>query len=219
MSSASNELEWWAITDGLLIARDGAIEVIGVAGTSRSLPAGATSFGLVAAGVVAISGEGLEAVVAGPSYFVSADPRMVNAERGSCLVIAVHGYRGIAQLGARLEDRGRLRYIDGCTDTLLVCPPKAGEPCLNHLHIPPHTRQSTHVHPSVRLGIIARGRGRCITSSGERALEPGLGWRIPPHVPHAFVTDDEPLDVLAWHPDSDFGPRDEDHPMINRTIR
>jgi hypothetical protein len=24
--------------------------------------------------------------------------------------------------------------------------------------------------------------------------------------------------VVAYHPDSDFGPQDEDHPMINRTI-
>jgi hypothetical protein len=23
--------------------------------------------------------------------------------------------------------------------------------------------------------------------------------------------------VLAFHPDSDFGPTDEDHPMLNRT--
>ena len=27
------------------------------------------------------------------------------------------------------------------------------------------------------------------------------------------------LDVIAWHPDSDFGPTDQDHPMINRTLR
>jgi hypothetical protein len=24
--------------------------------------------------------------------------------------------------------------------------------------------------------------------------------------------------VMAYHPDSDFGPEDENHPMINRTI-
>lgn len=26
------------------------------------------------------------------------------------------------------------------------------------------------------------------------------------------------MDVIAYHPDSDFGPQDEDHPMVNRTI-
>ena len=24
--------------------------------------------------------------------------------------------------------------------------------------------------------------------------------------------------VIAYHPDSDFGPTDDDHPMVNRTI-
>ena len=26
------------------------------------------------------------------------------------------------------------------------------------------------------------------------------------------------MDVIAFHPDSDFGPTDIEHPMINRTI-
>ncbi|MSQ82944.1 MAG: hypothetical protein EXR77_08510 [Myxococcales bacterium] len=30
--------------------------------------------------------------------------------------------------------------------------------------------------------------------------------------------DGETLDVLAWHPDSDFGPTDQTHPMVNRTL-
>ncbi|MEZ5600003.1 MAG: hypothetical protein R3F36_02845 [Candidatus Competibacteraceae bacterium] len=35
---------------------------------------------------------------------------------------------------------------------------------------------------------------------------------------HSFFTEETALDVVAWHPDSDFGPRDDDHPMINRTV-
>eukprot|EP00968_Pinguiococcus_pyrenoidosus_P010274 scaffold803_cov310-Pinguiococcus_pyrenoidosus.AAC.187 len=36
---------------------------------------------------------------------------------------------------------------------------------------------------------------------------------------HAFATKgDEQMCVIAFHPDSDFGPQDECHPMINRTI-
>jgi hypothetical protein len=31
-------------------------------------------------------------------------------------------------------------------------------------------------------------------------------------------TAEESLDILAWHPDSDFGLTDEDHPMLNRTL-
>jgi quercetin dioxygenase-like cupin family protein len=112
-----------------------------------------------------------------------------------------------------------LRYIDGCTDTLLVCPPRRGEPCLNHLHLPPGTNQSPHTHPSERIGVIVRGRGECRTPGGAYLLTPGMGWRIPTGCEHSFFTpDDDSLDVLAWHPDSDFGPTDEEHPMVNRTL-
>jgi len=137
---------------------------------------------------------------------------------GAGLVIAMPGYRGVFQIGGPLEDIGRLRYIDGCTDTLLVCPPRLGEPCLNHLHIPPGTSQTQHTHPTDRVGVIVRGSGICRTPSGEWTLTPGMGWRIPAGCRHSFFTESDSLDVVAWHPDSDFGPTDEDHPMRNRTI-
>jgi len=44
-----------------------------------------------------------------------------------------------------------------------------------------------------------------------------MAWRIPSGCLHSFFTFDESMDVLAWHPDSDFGPTDENHPMKNRT--
>ena len=69
------------------------------------------------------------------------------------------------------------------------------------------------------LRLIARGAGWCVTPRGRYRIEAGLAWHIPAGVVHAFHTDEDALDVLAWHPDSDFGPRDEDHPMINRTVR
>lgn len=137
---------------------------------------------------------------------------------GQGLVIELAGYRAVRQLGGPLEPEGRLRYVDGCSDTLLVCPPRLGEPCLNHLHIPPHTDQSEHTHPSLRVGVIARGAGTCRTPLGDVPLTRGLGWLIPEGLRHSFVTRDAALDVFAWHPDSDFGPTDDDHPMINRTL-
>jgi hypothetical protein len=137
---------------------------------------------------------------------------------GRGLVISRLGYRGLRQIGGPLEAEGRLRYIDGCSDTLLVCPPLLGEPCLNHLHIPAHTCQSIHTHPSVRIGAILKGRGECHTPQGVFPLQPGLAWYIPTGCLHSFVTTESSLDVVAWHPDSDFGPTHENHPMINRTI-
>ena len=141
----------------------------------------------------------------------------VRSFAGSGLVISRLGYHGLWQIGGPVEETGRLRYIDGCSDTLLVCPPLLGEPCLNHLHIPPHTCQTEHTHPSIRLGVILRGSGECHTPEGTFALSPGMAWYIPTGCHHAFYTAEESLDVIAWHPDSDFGPTHVNHPMVNRT--
>ncbi|MEZ5578083.1 MAG: hypothetical protein R3F40_00810 [Candidatus Competibacteraceae bacterium] len=48
-------------------------------------------------------------------------------------------------------------------------------------------------------------------------LRPGMGWYIPSGCLHSFFTEEAALDVVAWHPDSDFGPRSDDHPVINQT--
>src|SRR5437868_6871082 len=77
-----------------------------------------------------------------------ATPGIGVLQGGCALVIEQRGYRNVRQFGGPLEMTGRLRYVDGCSDTLLVCPPRLGEPCLSHLHIPPSTQQSVHSHPS-----------------------------------------------------------------------
>ena len=128
------------------------------------------------------------------------------------------GYHGLFQIGGPIESTGRLRYIDGCRDTLLIAPPVVGDPCLNLLHIPPGTRQTSHTHPTERLGMIAGGQGICRTVEEDLPLEPGVIFSIESESIHSFHTEDESLLVIAWHPDSDFGPSHEDHPMINRTI-
>ena len=145
-------------------------------------------------------------------------PGPLSIAGGAGLAIVLANYRSVRQLGGPLEPAGRLRYVDGCSDTLLVCPPRLGEPCLNHLHIPAQTDQSEYTHPSLRVGVIARGRGVCRTPAGDVPLTQGLGWLIPSGLRHSFITREHALDVFAWHPDSDFGPTDEDHPMINRTL-
>lgn len=121
------------------------------------------------------------------------------------------------QIGA-IERMGRLRYIDGCRDSLLVPPWRRGEACLNHLQIPQGVEQTMHTHPSDRIGVVVRGGGQCVTPDGVTNLVPGMIWRIPANSLHRFRTPERPLDVVAWHPDSDTGPTDDDHPMINRTL-
>lgn len=142
-------------------------------------------------------------------------------------------FRAMFKIG-EIEDEGRLNYIDGCTDSLLLNPVKMGDPCLNHLHFPPGIDQTQHTHPSHRIGIVASGYGECITPFGNLSLEPetifvikewdgntyapGKDGQEYPIGQHAFRTYDKGMDVIAFHPDSDFGPTDDDHPMINRTI-
>jgi hypothetical protein len=143
------------------------------------------------------------------------------------------GFRAMNLSTGRLESEGRLKYIDGCTDSLLIPPVKMGDPCLNHLHFPPNIDQTQHTHPSHRIGVVYKGHGTCVTPFGEVELTPGLIFIIRewdgetmalgldgnsyPIGTHAFRTYGEPMDVIAFHPDSDFGATDVNHPMINRT--
>lgn len=149
------------------------------------------------------------------------------------LIIERIGYSGVFSIGGPIEETGRLKYIDGCTDSLLVPPVKLGDPCFNHLHFPAGIDQTMHTHPSMRVGLVTRGNGTCTTPFGDIPLVPGQIFIIHPDNgneepgkdgtkypvgSHCFSTNDSTMDVIAYHPDSDFGPMDEDHPMINRTI-
>lgn len=137
---------------------------------------------------------------------------------GRILLIHQPGANFPFMVGGPIEPVGRLRYIDGCTDSLLIPPWRKGEACLNHLHIPAGTEQTMHTHPSDRIGVVVSGSGWCETPEGETALTPGTLWRIPAEGLHRFRTTTSALNVVAWHPDSDFGPTDDSHPMIQRTI-
>jgi quercetin dioxygenase-like cupin family protein len=184
-----------------------------------ALPADETHYGMVTEGGAILHDRQDRFRLRAGMFFVAVGRCEIAAPGGQGLVISRPGYTGLRQIGGPIESQGRLQYIDGCTDTLLVCPPRLGEPCLNHLHIPPHTSQSAHTHPSDRIGVIVRGSGECRTGDGSvYALAAGMGWRIPAESLHSFFTTDSSLDVIAWHPDSDFGPTDGNHPMLNRTL-
>ncbi len=126
------------------------------------------------------------------------------------------GHQGLTSMGGPIETSGRLRYIDGCTDTVLYSPPVIGDPCMNLLHFPGGVDQTAHYHPSFRSGIISRGNGICV-SLEEDALDPGTIFLLPAKIRHKFKTLEHSMDVISFHPDSDWGPTHEVHPMINRT--
>tara|TARA_B100000989_G_scaffold85459_1_gene61316 strand:+ start:1187 stop:1897 length:711 start_codon:yes stop_codon:yes gene_type:complete len=139
-------------------------------------------------------------------------------EGGMFWYVFVEGYECLNGIGGPLEHTGRLRYIDGCTDSLILPPVIKGDPCLNLLYFPPSTDQTFHTHPSCRIGLVVSGRGICHEKSGETILEEGLAFYLPKDAIHRFETKSESLRVVAFHPDSDFGPEHDFHPMINKTM-
>ena len=146
----------------------------------------------------------------------------IGDERNLMFAIVRVGFRGIDMVGTS-EDHGRLSYIDGCTDSLLVCPPRLGDPCLNYLHFPVGIDQTQHLHPSIRMGIVIGGKGEAFQKPDgkregwEKPLTKGCMFCLEEGEVHSFRTAENWMDIIAYHPDSDFGPTDTDHPMLNRT--
>lgn len=181
-----------------------------------ALAPGGTHFGFVWRGAATVSCvAGAFTLGAGMYFSVPGDGEI---EGGEGIVATRLGFRGLFSIGGPIEAAGRLRYIDGCTDSLLVPPVVCGDPCLNALYFPPGVDQTEHTHPTARVGMVAAGSGECVTPDGVSALAPGLAFVIPADARHRFRTADGPLVVVAYHPDSDVGPTHESHPMITRTI-
>jgi quercetin dioxygenase-like cupin family protein len=181
-----------------------------------------TGYGYVHAGKLRLTQGGSYFDLTPGMYFSAPAPFTIHSPTpdGAGVLLLRHHYHGVVHVGGPIEAKGRLRYIDGCTDSLLIPPQRRGEPCLNLLQFPPGIDQTAHTHPSARAGMIVSGRGRCVADGvGEVDLIPGMAFCIHPGGVHKFQTPyGVEMRVVAFHPDSDFGPTDEDHPMLNRTI-
>ena len=195
------------------------------------LSPGDTHFGYVHTGIARVLDEhGFEyQLYPGHAFSLYGPARVESMGPSTGIVVSREGWRGFPYITGPIEREGRLKYIDGCTDSLLIPPVRLGDPCLNLLYFPPGIDQTAHTHPSDRIGMILSGRGRChawdrdiVTGEwSERTIDlvPGMIFTIHTDGKHKFSTPyGEELRVLAYHPESDFGPRDEDHPMLNRTM-
>jgi quercetin dioxygenase-like cupin family protein len=153
------------------------------------------------------------------SFFTGNSLFEVTTDASIFLVVRL-GYKCQDTIGWA-ESTGRLSYIDGCTDSLLVYPPRLGDPSLNLLHFPAGISQTRHLHPSIRIGCVVAGSGISDTWSGPGAIEHTLNsgdiFCLEQNELHRFRTTDSPMTVIAWHPDGDWGPTDHNHSMLNRT--
>lgn len=201
-----------------------------IRGRRELVAASSTYFGYVVGGAGRLRAGAFEVVLAPETFFCVPGPASIEID-GLVVVIERIGYRAIPTAGM-IEQRGRLTYIDGCSDSILVSPPRQGDPVFNFLHFPPGIQQTVHSHPSIRLGVVARGEGMAFGPLPGQAGKGGVGtWEQPlrhgavfllhPHEMHAFRTSEsgQSMDVIAYHPDSDWGPTDAIHPMLNRTYR
>jgi hypothetical protein len=202
--------------DELTHVNDGDVEVAPLAGSAAHDGVG-TMF--------VIAGRRAEVALGGERFPVPAGgfavvPSVARISGSQGVIIVHRRHRGLFVVGGPVEQVGRLAYIDGCSDTVLVQPVVRGDPCLNLLHLPPGTVQSDHDHPSLRVGFVLSGVGRCVLGGGATmALTPATVFVLPARETHRFETDDQALRLVAWHPDSDVGPSHDDHPMLNRTLR
>ena len=186
-------------------------------GGSLSLNNDATHFGFVQNGSAHLSCQSGTFTMSAGMYFAAPGECAIRGS-GAGIVVSRRLYLGVFHLGGPIEEHGRLRYIDGCTDSLLIPPVVKGDPCLNLLQIPAQTNQTEHTHPSLRIGLVVNGGGECRNPRSTSPLSPGILFVIPAGALHSFHTDDSELTIIAYHPDSDFGPTHEVHPMLNRTL-
>ena len=184
------------------------------------LPAHSCAFGYVVEGKVSWKDGRIKRMACEGDYvnISHGEPCTIDVNGEALFIIRRHlkGYNLIGKVDT--EGPGFVNYIDGCTDSLIVPPPRLGDPCVNILYFPPAVNQSFHTHPSFRAGIVIGGRGTACVNQEEIPLNPGDVFYLPTNTNHRFKTDLNPMTIYAYHPDTDWGPTDENHPMINRTI-
>jgi len=112
---------------------------------------------------------------------------------------------------------GDLSYIDGCSNSVIVAPPRNGEPCINYLYFPPNITQTHHVHPSVRIGLVLSGEGKATVAGKDYPLTEGTAFILDRFDRHGFSTENSHMSLAVFHPDSESGPTDEFNPMKSRT--
>jgi quercetin dioxygenase-like cupin family protein len=138
---------------------------------------------------------------------------------GHAAVIELTGHCMAEEMLARINPTspGNLSYIDGCSNSCIIPAPRNGDPCLNYLYFPPGVDQTFHTHPSIRIGMVLSGTGYADVGDQTFELSTGKIFLLDRFALHRFRTTDSSMSLVAFHPDSEDGPKDEVNPMISRT--
>ncbi|MFB2838077.1 cupin domain-containing protein [Floridanema evergladense] len=189
-------------------------------GERLQLPNEGTHFGFVYTGnAILYRNAGMQEYRVHPGmYFRLPGDGWIGGENSSGFVVTCPNYSGTFLIGGPIESTGRMGYINGGTDSVIIPPIRLGDPCLNALYFPTKTDQTAHTHPSYRMVMVIEGSGECETPEGTIPLEPGIALFIPTNYLHKFRTNEHKLTAICFHPDSDTGFTDDDHPMLKRTI-
>ncbi len=151
-------------------------------------------------------------------YFCLPGAGRLDGATSAGFVVTCPDYQGMFSLGGPIEAGGRLAYINGGTNSVLISPPRLGDPSLHAMYLPANIEQTLHTHPSYRIGIVVSGMGHVAIPAGANAIAPGDIFLIPPHHEHCFYTGAEGLTAVVFHPDSEAGFSHRDNPMLQRTI-
>ncbi len=162
-------------------------------------------------------------------YYFSEDLKTAIVRKGPCQVASFHLatiVRGYMHPDAQysLEGTTTLPYVNGCSTKQIFPPLRPGDPTLQYLKVPPHSKeQEHHIHPTYRVVLILEGTGKSIVGLENHntvtALNPGTVCVFEPMSPHHFETDtDQPLIAVPLHIFSSVGPGEKNHPMFNGTI-
>jgi quercetin dioxygenase-like cupin family protein len=141
-------------------------------------------------------------------------------KQGSAVIIQ---YPGLRLLENRYYvqnelDMGNLSYMDGGTNTTAVNPGRLGDPVVNYVHFPAGMYQTLHTHPSHRVGLVLKGNGRVELDNKQFFnIKEGEAFFMRRNELHNFITDDEPVILFVFAPDSGTGPTDEVNPLKIRT--
>ena len=148
---------------------------------------------------------------------------IINTENEGASAVVIE-YLGLHLLESRyfVQDKldlGNLTYMDGGTNTTAVNPGRLGDPVINYVHFPAGMYQTLHTHPSHRIGLVLKGKGKIELDNSEFDIIEGECFFMRRNELHNFMCPYENEDVVlfVFAPDSGTGPTDEVNPLKIRT--